>query len=91
MSFIAKKSLGQNFLNAPHIADMMVKTLGIKTSDTVFEVGPGKGALTSVLLKDKARVIAIEKDIRSVEFLQQTFHSQIKDENFWNQHINQKK
>jgi len=81
MSFIAKKSLGQNFLHAPHIAGMMIHAVGIKAGDTVLEVGPGKGALTSALLDAGARVIAVEKDIRSVEFLTEKFSTEIKDKN----------
>src|SRR6185369_9877649 len=79
MSFIAKKSLGQNFLHAPHVAGMMIHAVGIKPGDTVLETGPGKGALTSALIEAGANVIAVEKDIRSVEFLQEKYANEIKD------------
>lgn len=77
MSFIAKKSLGQNFLHAPHVAGMMIHEAEIKAGDTVLETGPGKGALTSVLLEAGAKVIAVEKDIRSVEFLQEKYSAEV--------------
>jgi 16S rRNA (adenine1518-N6/adenine1519-N6)-dimethyltransferase len=80
MSFIAKKSLGQNFLHAPHVAGMMIHAIGIKPGDIVLETGPGKGALTSGLIEAGAHVIAVEKDIRSVEFLQEKYATEIKDE-----------
>jgi 16S rRNA (adenine1518-N6/adenine1519-N6)-dimethyltransferase len=80
MSFIAKKSLGQNFLHAPHVAGMMIHAAEIKAGDTVLETGPGKGALTSALLEAGARVIAVEKDIRSVEFLREKYSTALKDE-----------
>ena len=79
MSFIAKKSLGQNFLHAPHVAGMMVHAVRIKPGDTVLETGPGKGALTSVLLEAGAHVIAVEKDIRAVEFLREKYSAELRD------------
>ncbi len=79
MSFIAKKSLGQNFLHAPHVAGMMIHAAQIKAGDMVLETGPGKGALTSALLEAGAQVIAVEKDIRSVDFLREKYSAELKD------------
>lgn len=59
----AKKSLGQNFLVDRNICGKIVSRLDIKPGDTVLEIGPGQGALTSLLLESEAKkVIALEKD-----------------------------
>jgi 16S rRNA (adenine1518-N6/adenine1519-N6)-dimethyltransferase len=65
----AKKSLGQNFLNAPQVVAKMIDALGITRDDLVVEVGPGKGALTKALLERGTRVHAYELDQRMVEYL----------------------
>jgi 16S rRNA (adenine1518-N6/adenine1519-N6)-dimethyltransferase len=77
-TFAAKKSLGQNFLHAPHVIGAMVHAARILRDDAVLEVGPGKGALTSGLLEAGARVIAVEKDDRAIPFLAEKFSSEIK-------------
>lgn len=45
----AKKSLGQNFLQDPNIADRIVRELKITPDDHVLEIGPGPGALTHII------------------------------------------
>jgi 16S rRNA (adenine1518-N6/adenine1519-N6)-dimethyltransferase len=72
-NFIAKKSLGQNFLHAPHVANVMIHAAHIGHDSVVLEVGPGKGALTEKIISAKARVVAIEKDDRAMAFLQEKF------------------
>lgn len=78
-NFIAKKSLGQNFLHAPNIISEMVHAGKISREDTVLEVGPGKGALTKALLATGAKIIAVEKDDRAIPFLQEKFIEEIKN------------
>lgn len=56
-----KKSLGQNFLIDENILRKIIHSASIQPNDTVLEIGPGAGALTSLLL-EKAKVIAVEKD-----------------------------
>jgi 16S rRNA (adenine1518-N6/adenine1519-N6)-dimethyltransferase len=58
----AKKSLGQNFLTDPNIQRKIVAALEPRPDDTVVEIGPGLGALTSHLLGQVQRLIAIELD-----------------------------
>jgi 16S rRNA (adenine1518-N6/adenine1519-N6)-dimethyltransferase len=57
-----KKSLGQHWLHdrdvLAHIADLAE----LSTSDTVLEIGPGLGTLTSELLRQAGRVHAVEFD-----------------------------
>ena len=65
------KYLGQNFLIDRNIQGKIINALDIKTEDTVLEIGPGMGALTSELCKWATKVIAIEKDRRLCNFLLQ--------------------
>lgn len=57
-----KKSLGQNFLIDGNIVRKIVDQLGILSGDTVFEIGPGRGALTHVLAQRTGRLFVLEKD-----------------------------
>lgn len=66
----ALKRFGQNFLNNPHISQRIVSAIEPETTDTILEIGPGKGALTRLLLeKDIKRLIAVEIDRRLIEEL----------------------
>ena len=76
-SFKAKKSLGQNFLRAPHIVGKMIYAANISKDSVVLEVGPGKGVLTAGLLEVGAKVIAVEKDDRAIPFLNEKFSKEI--------------
>ena len=79
MSFFAKKSLGQNFLNDENIINLISETGNVDNKDTVIEVGPGTGKLTEKILEKKPRdFIVIEKDKRLVEYLNKKFGNKIK-------------
>jgi 16S rRNA (adenine1518-N6/adenine1519-N6)-dimethyltransferase len=58
----AKKSLGQNFLVDETQARRIVGAVAPRAGETVVEIGPGRGALTSLLLETGARVVAVEFD-----------------------------
>lgn len=73
----AKKSLGQNFLTSKKIAEYIVVTAKVKNKDTVLEIGPGKGMLTTELLATGAHVVAIEKDAELVTILKEKFTLEI--------------
>jgi len=75
----AKKSLGQNFLKSKQIIDKIIETADLKSKDIVLEIGPGKGILTEKLLEKSKKVIAIEKDHRLIEFLQEKFKQEIEN------------
>jgi 16S rRNA (adenine1518-N6/adenine1519-N6)-dimethyltransferase len=62
MKFFAKKSLGQHFLNSPHVLRQIIDAARITKGETVLEIGPGTGILTQALLDAGANVTAIEKD-----------------------------
>jgi 16S rRNA (adenine1518-N6/adenine1519-N6)-dimethyltransferase len=57
-----KKSLGQNFLHDANVARKIVRAFHLRYGDRVLEIGPGKGALTSLLLLELPRLTAIELD-----------------------------
>jgi len=59
-----KKSLGQNFIHDPNTLDKIVSIANLNPSDTVLEIGPGTGAMTTRLAQAARRVIAVELDER---------------------------
>ena len=67
---LAKKELGQNFLSDPNTAGHIVNLAGISEKDIVLEIGPGLGALTVHAAKKARKVVAVEKDHRLIEHLQ---------------------
>jgi 16S rRNA (adenine1518-N6/adenine1519-N6)-dimethyltransferase len=54
--------LAQHFLRDPHILDRIAAALELSPDDVVVEIGPGEGTLTSRLLSQAGRVLAIERD-----------------------------
>src|SRR3989338_442365 len=75
----AKKSLGQNFLTSRGVARDIVVAAQITPDDVVLDIGPGKGFLTEGLLQKAKKVIAVEKDVRMVEYLKDKFAQEIRD------------
>ncbi|MBP9701649.1 MAG: ribosomal RNA small subunit methyltransferase A [Candidatus Pacebacteria bacterium] len=71
----AKKTLGQNFLSNPAIAETILRAGEVKKGDNILEVGPGMGFLTDFLLKSGANVTAVEKDDRLISSLKAKFPS----------------
>lgn len=61
----ARKRFGQNFLQDERIIEQIVGFLQAKREDTVIEIGPGRGALTQLLLArlDRLHVIEIDNDL----------------------------
>lgn len=74
-----KKSLGQNFLTSIPARMAIVASGELTPSDTVLEVGPGKGFLTKGLLESGAHVVALEKDRDLLPILSETFLSEIQN------------
>ena len=65
-----KKQLGQHFLTDPSIAKRITDALQSGSSQTVLEVGPGKGILTRLILeRGFRRFIPVEIDRESTAFL----------------------
>ena len=70
---IANKSLGQNFLINPQVAEKIVSLLEIKDEDYVLEIGAGLGSLSYFLAKSHAKSQLIDIDERMLMFLEDNF------------------
>ena len=57
-----KKSLGQHWLKDRDILANIADDANINEDDTVLEIGPGLGTLTSELLRRAKKVVAVELD-----------------------------
>lgn len=68
-----RKGLGQHFLNDRRILGRIADALRIGPTDTVLEIGPGRGALTDVLAERAGRLVAIEYDRALAELLRQRY------------------
>ncbi len=71
MNNVSRQKLGQHFLRSQPVLERIVQALGVSPEDLVLEIGPGKGALTRVLLDRGLRVEAVELDPSLVEHLRQ--------------------
>ena len=56
------KKFAQNFLVDRGVRDVIIETAAIGPEDQVLEIGPGSGVLTQVLVKQAARVVALDID-----------------------------
>ena len=70
---IANKSLGQNFLINPQIAEKIVDLLNLKEGDRALEIGAGLGSLSFFLAKSPAESQLIDVDERMLMFLDEQF------------------
>ncbi len=70
--FSIQKKYGQNFLVDSNILESIVSGAGITKEDTVLEIGPGLGALTSYLCDAAKKVIAVEVDKMLIPILKDT-------------------
>lgn len=68
-----RKSLGQHFLSDKRILGRIADALHLTGSETVLEIGPGRGALTDILADRAGRLIAIEYDRALAEILRQRY------------------
>lgn len=57
-----KKSLGQHWLKDRDVLAKIADDANINADDTVLEIGPGLGTLTSELLRRAKKVVAVELD-----------------------------
>ena len=59
---MAKKRFGQHFLTDPSILERIVSFARISPTDTVVEIGPGRGSLTRAIARVARQVVAVEID-----------------------------
>jgi 16S rRNA (adenine1518-N6/adenine1519-N6)-dimethyltransferase len=57
-----RKRFGQHFLTDPRSLSRIVEALAPEPTDTVVEIGPGRGALTELLSAGCGRLVAVEID-----------------------------
>ena len=67
------KRLGQHFLRDGRTIQRIIEALAPKAGETILEIGPGTGALTSALVESAARVIAVEFDSKLAPLLSERF------------------
>lgn len=69
MEFKHKKKYGQNFLNDKNeILNKIIEVSNIDKNDEILEIGPGQGALTSLLVEKVKKITCVEID-KDLEFL----------------------
>ncbi|QMU99354.1 16S rRNA (adenine(1518)-N(6)/adenine(1519)-N(6))-dimethyltransferase RsmA [Borrelia sp. A-FGy1] len=68
-----RKIWGQNYLINEYIREKIVDALDIKENETIWEIGPGLGAMTILLLKKTNFLTAFEIDKKYSEILNEYF------------------
>lgn len=67
------KRLGQHFLRDGRTIQRIIEALAPKSDETIVEIGPGTGALTSALVESAGRVVAVEFDRKLAPLLTERF------------------
>eukprot|EP00041_Stephanoeca_diplocostata_P009323 m.143330 g.143330 ORF g.143330 m.143330 type:complete len:276 (+) comp17695_c0_seq8:213-1040(+) len=67
---VFNKDFGQHILKNPLVVDGIIEKSGMRSTDTVLEIGPGTGNMTVKMLEKSKKVIACEVDPRMVAELQ---------------------
>ena len=68
-----KKRWGQNFMISRVARERVVGELEARSGDLVWEIGPGIGSITALLVERGTRVVAFEVDHGLVELLEERF------------------
>ena len=69
------KRLGQHFLRDQRTIHRIIDALAPKPDETIIEIGPGTGALTSILVERTGRVVTVEFDNKLEPLLRERFAS----------------
>src|SRR3989440_10616048 len=69
----SKKRFGQNFLADERVVERIIQEVRPREDETIIEIGPGRGALTSRLVENAGRLVAIEFDRDLIPLLQEKF------------------
>lgn len=67
------KRLGQHFLRDQRTIHRIIEALAPKSDETIVEIGPGTGALTTALVERAGRLIAVEFDSKLTPLLHERF------------------
>jgi len=68
-----RKKFGQNFLLNPDVREALVRALNAQAGESVWEIGPGLGAMTALLLEQGLCVRAFEIDSGFARALREIF------------------
>ncbi|QTS83585.1 Ribosomal RNA small subunit methyltransferase A [Coxiella endosymbiont of Amblyomma nuttalli] len=71
-----KKRFGQYFLNDPYVLERIAAAIYPKNTDTLVEIGPGRGALTNHLLAKCGRLVLVEIDHDLLALLETKYKQQ---------------
>ena len=80
--FSMQKKFGQNFLINEAARTKLIEALDVKEGTSVWEVGPGLGAMTNGLLEKSADVTAFEIDRGFISLLSDFFEDYKQKDNF---------
>jgi 16S rRNA (adenine1518-N6/adenine1519-N6)-dimethyltransferase len=69
----ARKRFGQHFLTDPGVIDAIVSSIHPSSQDVIVEIGPGRGAITSILARQAGHLHAIELDRDLAAKLRKTY------------------
>ena len=72
-----RKEFGQNFLIDQLVIEEIITAINIKKDQTIIEIGPGLGAITTSIIANCAKLIAIEIDRDLFNKLTQKFQHAI--------------
>ncbi len=68
-----RKRFGQNFLHDTRVLTVIADALGDIQGQTVIEIGPGRGALTDLLVARRASLTAVELDRDLAGYLEERY------------------
>ncbi|MBU8914235.1 MAG: 16S rRNA (adenine(1518)-N(6)/adenine(1519)-N(6))-dimethyltransferase RsmA [Spirochaetales bacterium] len=68
-----KKRWGQNFMIAPGARSSILAALDVRPDDLVWEIGPGLGAITAMLVESARQVVVFEIDHGIMRVLRERF------------------
>jgi 16S rRNA (adenine1518-N6/adenine1519-N6)-dimethyltransferase len=69
------KRFGQHFLRDKRTIQRIIDALAPRSDETIIEIGPGTGALTSQLIERAGKVVAVEFDNKLAPLLNEQFGS----------------
>ncbi|AJA90388.1 16S rRNA methyltransferase [Borreliella chilensis] len=68
-----RKLWGQNYLINENIRQKIIESLELKKNEKIWEIGPGLGSMTAILLKKTNFLTAFEIDLKYSEILNEKF------------------
>ncbi len=69
------KRFGQNYLKDRNILNKIINEINPQKDDSIIEIGPGTGVLTSKLVEKTDNLLAVEIDKRVSDYLREKFPS----------------